>query len=53
MSTPYRNASGGGADNRTFGVYGYAMNVDSSKTVSSITLPNDSHVAVLAVDVVD
>ncbi len=53
VASAYRNASGGGTDSRTFDVYGYALTLDSSKTVTSITLPNNSHVAVLAIDAVD
>ena len=52
VATPYRNMSGGGTDNRTFDVYSYSIALDNSKTVSSITLPNNGHVEVLAVSVV-
>ncbi len=52
VTTVSRNMSGGGTDNRSFFVYGYVMNVDSSKTVTSITLPNNQHVDVLAIDTV-
>ena len=53
VASAYRNTSGGGTDSRTFDVYGYAITLDSSKTVSSITLPSGGHVEVLAVDVVN
>jgi hypothetical protein len=50
VSTSYRNTSTGGADhNGPFNVYGYSIPVDSSKTVSSITLPNNKNVQVLAI----
>ncbi len=52
VSMTSRNTSAGGSDNRTFDVYSYTIALDSSKTVSSITLPNNSHVEVLAVSVV-
>jgi fibronectin type 3 domain-containing protein len=52
ISSPYRNTSAGGTDNRTFDVYSYTIALDSSKTVSSITLPNNSHVEVLAMTAV-
>jgi hypothetical protein len=52
VTSVYRNTSAGGADNRTFYVYGYVLNVDSSKTISSITLPTNQHVDVVAIDTV-
>jgi hypothetical protein len=49
LTTGYRNTSGGGRDNSgPFVIYGYSIPVDSTRTVSSITLPNDSHVKVLS-----
>ena len=53
VTSVYRNTSAGGADNRTFYVYGYVLNTDSSKTISSITLPTNQHVDVLAIDTVE
>ncbi len=49
VSTAYRNVANGGKDSRSFNVYGYVIPLDSSKTVSSIMLPNDKNVEVLAV----
>ena len=51
VATAYRNTSNGGRDSGTFNVYGYSFAVDSTKTVDSITLPNDTNVDVLAIDV--
>ena len=52
VTSVYRNTAAGGADQRNFYVYGYVLNVDSTKTVSSITLPANQHVAVVAIDAV-
>jgi fibronectin type 3 domain-containing protein len=52
VATPYRNTWSGDRDNRTFTVYGYTLNLDSSKTVASITLPNNGDVNVLAMTAV-
>ncbi len=49
VTMPYRNAASGVKDNRTFLLYGYSFNLDSSKTVSSIVLPANSNVKVFAV----
>ncbi len=49
VQTTHRNTAGGGADNRNFNVYGYSLELDGSKTVSSITLPNDKDVELLAI----
>jgi alpha-mannosidase len=46
---PYRLVADGAKDNRTFYLYGYSLNLDSSKGVQSITLPNNDHVLVFAV----
>jgi hypothetical protein len=48
LAMPYRNAANGSKDNRTFALYQYAFNLTNSKTVSSITLPANSNVKVLA-----
>jgi hypothetical protein len=45
----HRNNSDGTADNRTFLLYGYSFSLNNSKTVSSITLPNNANVEVLAI----
>jgi hypothetical protein len=46
---PYRNASIGLKDNRTFTVYAYSFILNNSKTVSSLVLPNSGNVKLLAV----
>jgi hypothetical protein len=45
----YRDTSSGGEDNRTFNLYGYTLATNGSKTIESITLPDDSDVKVLAI----
>jgi hypothetical protein len=53
VSSDYRNTYHGGRDYKgPFDVYGYAFTLDSTKSVASITLPTDSHIEVLAIDVV-
>ena len=50
---PYRNTFSGGRDNEgPFDVYGYSFTLDSTKTVQSITLPNNGHVEVLSISLV-
>jgi len=44
----YRNYENGTKDNRTFNLYAYRFALHSTKVVQSISLPNDSHVLVLA-----
>ncbi len=46
----YRDTSSGSKDLETYNVYGYSFALDPSKTVQSITLPNDGNVDVLALD---
>ena len=48
VAMAYRNFDNGTKDNRTFNLYAYRLGLNSTKTVQSITLPNNSHVAVLA-----
>ncbi len=45
---PYRNFADGSQDNRPFSLYAYVFRINSSKTVKSITLPNNPNVLVLA-----
>ena len=47
----YRDQSNGTTDNRTFNLYGYSFALNGAKTVSSITLPNNANVVVLAMTV--
>lgn len=52
LSMAWRNISNGVKDNRNFMLYGYSLNLDHTKKVSSITLPNDRNVVVLGVTLV-
>ena len=51
VTMAYRDHSNGTKDNRTFFVYGYTFALNSAKTVSSLTLPNQANVELLAIDV--
>jgi Fibronectin type III domain len=46
----YRDQASGSEDHRTFNVYGYSFAVNNTKTIASITLPTNSHVAILAIN---
>jgi hypothetical protein len=49
LTTGYRNTSPGGRDNAgPFDVFGYSLPVDQTKTVTSITIPTDSHVKIFS-----
>jgi hypothetical protein len=50
LSTAYRNTSTGGTDTSRgpFNVFGYSLTLDPTKTIDSITLPDNSHVKILA-----
>ena len=48
VAMPYRDTATGGKDARQFNVYGYTLLLDSSKTVKSVTLPNNRNVVLLA-----
>jgi hypothetical protein len=48
MTMPYRDNGQGQKDNRTFYLYEYTFTLTASKTVASITLPNNRNVVVLA-----
>ncbi len=52
VASAYRNFDNGTKDNRTFNLYSYKFALNSAKTVQSLTLPNNSHVVVLAVTLV-
>ena len=45
---PYRNTEQGKRDNRTFYLYEYTFALNATKTVSSLTLPNNRNVVLLA-----
>jgi hypothetical protein len=51
VAMAYRNFDNGTKDQRTFNLYTYRFALNSSKTVQSLTLPNNDHVAVLAATV--
>ena len=48
----YRNFDNGTKDRRTFNLYAYRFTLDPTKTVQSISLPNNSHVVVLSATLV-
>jgi hypothetical protein len=52
MSMAYRDTSTGLRDNRTFLLYGYSLTLNASKKVSSITLPNNRNVVVVAMTLI-
>ena len=52
LAMAYRNTSSGGADRRTFNLYAYSLPLNNSKIVSSISLPNDANVEILAMTAV-
>jgi hypothetical protein len=48
----HRNNSNGGKDGRTFYLYGYSFNLNSTKTVQSVRVPNNANVVVTAISLV-
>ena len=48
MAMLYRDNGQGQRDNRTFYLYEYKFVLNATKTVASITLPNNRNVVVLA-----
>ena len=52
VTMAYRDLSNGTEDNRTFYLYGYTFALNSAKTVSSLTLPNDANVELVAATLV-
>lgn len=52
VAMAYRNFENGTKDNRTFNLYEYTFALSKTKTVQSLTLPDNSHVAVLSATVV-
>jgi alpha-mannosidase len=51
-SVPYRVSGDGDTDDGTFHVFGYSLDLDSSKVVHSITLPNNRGVVIFAMALV-
>jgi alpha-mannosidase len=49
---PYRLVGDGAKDNRDFRLYGYSFQLDGTKVVRSITLPENEHVLVFAMTLV-
>jgi alpha-mannosidase len=50
--TPYRLVGDGSKDSHAFYLYGYSLNLDRSKVVRSITLPDNEYVLVFAMTLV-
>jgi len=48
VATNHRNRADGTADNRVFNVYAYSFTLDPNKTATSLTLPPNANVVVLA-----
>ncbi len=48
----YRNLDDGKKDKRTFNLYAYRLVLNPSKTVQSVTLPDDADVVVLGATLV-
>ncbi len=48
VAMAYRNFDNGTKDQRTFNLYAYRLVLNKTKTVQSITLPNNPNVLVLA-----
>lgn len=48
VSMAYRNTSGGGEDPTAVNLYGYTLPLNQTKTVKSLTLPDDGNVVILA-----
>lgn len=48
VTMAYRNNPDGSKDNRTFYLYGYSFPINGAKTVTSLTLPSNRNVVVLA-----
>ena len=48
LTMRYRDSSGGGAENQPTYLYRYLFGLDSAKTVSSVTLPENSNIETVA-----
>ena len=53
IRSEYRITGDGSRDSRTFFVYSYGFDLIPTKTVQSITLPNDEEIRVLAISLAD
>lgn len=49
VSMPYRNVGTGVKDARVFNAYGYKFPLDSTKTIQSFVIPNQSDIKILAI----
>ncbi len=52
LTMAYRDGGNGGRDSRTFHVYAYSFALNSSKAISSVTLPNNGNVDIIAMTAV-
>lgn len=52
VAMSHRNFADGSEDNRIFNLYAYQFGLDSTKTVESVTLPNNRDVVILAATLV-
>ena len=50
LTMPYRNENNGSAQTLNVNVYGYSFTLDQTKTVKSVTLPNNSEVVLLSMN---
>ena len=48
VASPYRDLNSGAEDDRTVNLYAYTFNLNSAKTVKSLTMPANTSVAVYA-----
>ncbi len=49
VSMPYRDTVNGAQNFKAFNLYGYSFTINNAKTVSSLVLPNNANVVVLAI----
>ncbi len=52
VTMSYRDKANGGMEDKTYYLYGYSFPLNDTKTVSSIVLPSDSNVEVVAITLV-
>jgi hypothetical protein len=53
LRMPYRVMANGSRDERPFNVYAYGFSLDGTKTLRSVTLPNNPNIRILAASVGD
>lgn len=53
LRMPYRLLANGSRDERPFNVYAYGFNLDGTKSLRSVTLPNNPNIRILAASVGD